>query len=50
MSGKLLAYYLANENSVLKNHTVSLVGFSLGCQVIKSCINRLYKLNQHSLV
>ena len=47
MSGKLLAHYLASafyEKDMLAGHTVSLVGFSLGAQVIKSCLNRLFKI------
>lgn len=44
MSGKLLAHFLASHNDTFQGHSVTLVGFSLGSQVSKSCVNRLAKL------
>ena len=53
MSGKMLAHYLASafyDNDMLKGQTVSLIGFSLGSQVIKSCLNRLFKIRKFDLI
>ena len=49
LSGKLLAHFLETEPT-FKDHSITLVGFSLGCQVAKSCINRLCKLNKFNMV
>ena len=49
MSGKLLAHFLMRNES-FRGQTVTLVGFSLGTQVCKSCVNRLAKLNCNDLV
>lgn len=32
------------------NQTVSLIGFSLGCQVIKSCLKTLHKLGANDII
>lgn len=44
--GKLLAYIIASR-SVFKFHTLSLMGFSLGCNVIKNCLKELKKISTH---
>ena len=47
VTGKLLAHFLALESEkspLFGDHTFSLMGFSLGSQVVKSCVNRLKKL------
>lgn len=41
--GKILAYILATR-SIFKFHVISLIGFSLGCNVIKHCIAELNKI------
>ena len=48
-TGKILAIALANGWPFIKQ-TVSLVGFSLGGQVVKSCIKCLYKLGAKDVV
>lgn len=48
-TGKILAIALANGWPFIKQ-TVSLVGFSLGGQVIKSCIKCLHKLGVKDVV
>ena len=50
ITGKLLGHYFASENGVFQGRSISFIGFSLGCQVIKSALNRLYKLGRHDLV
>jgi hypothetical protein len=50
LSGKMLAHFLSAENSIFKGQSVSLVGFSLGTQVIKSTLNRLAKLGKTDLI
>lgn len=40
MSGKLLGHYLS-QGLQFDSYSVSLIGFSLGSQVIKSCLNTL---------
>lgn len=45
-SGKILGHYLAHGLN-LESYSVSLIGFSLGSQVIKSCLNTLTKF-EHS--
>mmetsp|Transcript_25936 Transcript_25936/g.32262 ORF Transcript_25936/g.32262 Transcript_25936/m.32262 type:complete len:226 (-) Transcript_25936:427-1104(-) len=53
VTGKLLAHFLAmsRENSPLfGDHTFSLMGFSLGAQVVKSAINRLRKLGKEQML
>lgn len=42
--GKLLAYIITSR-SVFKFHTLSLMGFSLGCNVIKHCLKELKIIN-----
>lgn len=49
LAGKLLAISLA-RGDIFPEQTVSLIGFSLGCQVIKSCIHMLHKLGAHSII
>ena len=44
VAGKLLACYLALRRGISKSQTVSLIGFSLGTQVIKSCVKTLHNL------
>ena len=41
--GKFLAYILISR-AIFKFHTISLIGFSLGCNVIKFCLKELKKL------
>jgi hypothetical protein len=41
--GKILAYIIATR-SIFKFHVISLIGFSLGCNVIKHCIAELNKI------
>lgn len=43
LSGKLLACALA-LNYPFKTQSISLIGFSLGCQVAKSCLKALHQL------
>ena len=43
LAGKFLALTIASR-SVFKFHTISLIGFSLGCEVIKSCLQEIYKI------
>jgi hypothetical protein len=43
--GKLLAHILCSR-TVFKFQTFTLVGFSLGCHVIKHCIKEIYKLSE----
>lgn len=49
LTGRLLACCLA-AGYPFKNQTVSLVGFSLGCQVIKSCLKMLDKLGAKDIL
>ena len=48
LSGKLLGCLLASDP--YKNQTFSFVGFSLGCQVTKSCIKTLYQLGHYNRI
>lgn len=41
--GKFLAYILA-DRIIFKFHSISLIAFSLGCNVIKSCLKELFKI------
>jgi hypothetical protein len=51
MTGKLLAHFLvASRHEVFGDHTFSLLGFSLGSQVVKSTVNRLSKLGATDLI
>lgn len=50
LSGKLLAHYLAQNNPTFGDQSISMIGFSLGCQVTKSMINRLAKLGRTDLI
>lgn len=43
--GKLLAFIIIS-NDIFKNQIVTLVGFSLGCHVIKHCVKTLYELSE----
>ncbi len=43
----MLAHYLSAQ---LPHHTVTLIAFSLGCHVTKSCLNRLYKMHRYQMV
>jgi hypothetical protein len=49
LTGKLLACVLA-AGYPFTNQTISFVGFSLGCQVIKSCLKMLHKLGAAQMV
>ena len=49
MTGKLLAYTLAMLFP-FPTQSVSLVGFSLGNQVIKSCLKELHSLNANHII
>jgi len=44
LSGKILAHILASR-LFFKNHTITLVGFSLGTHVTKHCIKNMYDLH-----
>lgn len=44
--GKLLAYILVSR-TIFKYQTFSLIGFSLGCSVIKNCIKELHKIAEY---
>lgn len=51
ITGKLLAHFLiASRNEIFGGQTFSLLGFSLGCQVVKSAVNRLSKLGATDLI
>jgi hypothetical protein len=43
LTGKILGHYLSNAEE-LQTYSISLIGFSLGTQVIKSCINTIAKI------
>jgi hypothetical protein len=49
VSGRILACALAS-GYLFKNQTVSLIGFSLGCQVIKSCLKTLDQLEARHII
>jgi hypothetical protein len=49
MAGKLLACTLAARVPFF-TETISFIGHSLGCQVIKSCIKQLHELGMNDLV
>jgi hypothetical protein len=42
--GKFLAYILSSR-AIFKFHTITLLGYSLGCNVIKFCLKELYKIH-----
>ncbi len=44
LTGKVLGHFLA-QNALFDSQSISLIGFSLGSQVIKSCLNTLAKLD-----
>ena len=44
--GELLAYIVASR-AIFKHQNVSLVGFSLGCNVIKYCLKTLFRFYQN---
>ena len=46
--GKFLAYILSSR-AIFKFHTISLIGFSLGCNVIKFCLKELKKLEKKGI-
>lgn len=46
--GKFLAFILATR-SVFKFHSVSLLGYSLGCNVIKHCLKELKKMSTNGI-
>jgi hypothetical protein len=50
ISGKMLAHSLQSGTVFDEHTTFTLMGFSLGSQVVKSCINRLHKLGKHDLI
>jgi hypothetical protein len=47
--GKMLAYSLVLRYP-FKNQSISLIGFSLGTQIIMSCVEELYNLKAYGLV
>ena len=49
MTGKLLAVALA-LGFPFTTQTISLIGFSLGSQVIKSTLKTLHKIGVHDLI
>ena len=48
-TGKLLAIALA-LGYPFSSQTVSLIGFSLGCQVIKSCLKTLHRIGANDII
>lgn len=50
ITGKMLAHFLASKNDIFNNQTVTILGFSLGTQVSKSCMNRLSKLGKGDMI
>jgi len=46
--GKILAYIIATR-SIFKFHVISLIGYSLGCNVIKHCIFELNKIYDYHM-
>ena len=44
LTGKVLGHFLA-QNTLFDSQSISLIGFSLGSQVIKSCLNTIEKLD-----
>lgn len=50
-TGKMLAHFLvSSRGDIFGEQTFSLMGFSLGSQVVKSCVNRLAKLDQSDII
>ena len=49
LTGRLVAISLA-LGFPFTTQTISMVGFSLGTQVIKSCLSTLYKLGAHDII
>ena len=49
-AGKMLAHFLISGLVFDQNHTFSVMGFSLGSQVAKSCVNRLHKLGKTNTI
>jgi len=49
LSGKVLAFALASSHPFL-TQSISLIGFSLGAQVIKSCLKTLHDLGATSVI
>ena len=53
VAGKLLAYFLAlgrDKSPLFGDHTFTLIGFSLGGQLVKSAVNRLKKLGCENIL
>ena len=50
MTGKMLAHFLASDNPVLKDHCVSLMGYSLGSALCMSTVRRLYKMGSFDVL
>lgn len=48
-SGKLLAYFLCLDFPMMYEN-VDLIGFSLGTQVIKSCLSQLKRLGAYEII
>lgn len=46
LSGKILAFAIA-KRKIFRTHSINLIGFSLGCQVIKSFLKELFELAQN---
>jgi hypothetical protein len=46
LSGKILAFAIA-KRKIFRAHSINLIGFSLGCQVIKSFLKELFELAQN---
>jgi hypothetical protein len=44
--GKILAYIIASR-SIFKFHAITLIGYSLGCNVIKHCLLELTKISEY---
>ena len=48
-TGKLLAYSLITD-FIFKNKSVSLIGFSMGTEVIVNCLDELSRLNAFGII
>ena len=50
LTGKLLGHFLASDSGTFKGQSISLIGYSLGSQVLKSTMRRLEKLGRYDLI
>lgn len=49
ISGKMLGCALALKYP-FRDHTISITGFSLGTQVVKSCLETLHKVGSRDII